>query len=238
VVTDDLRVRTKPQVSDDSIKLEPLLWEGALLFVLDGPVAGSGFDWYLVQPMSEVDLQIHPDPPEYGWVAAAGKDGEAWLAPWPDECFASPLGWLAYDLTAVPPPLSGLACFGDQRLTFAAEVGVPEIDCGVEPVWYVEPGWLDGCIGDSLLLAEPGNRDEERVMWATVGPDVDLAAIQPMSEGSWRTAEVEGQYDHPEARACHAEWVSEAGGTEPRPRVLVVLGCRSQFVIAAIKPLP
>jgi hypothetical protein len=58
VVTDDLRVRTKPEVSDASVRLEPLLWKGALLFVIDGPVEGSGYWWYLVQPMAEVDLAV------------------------------------------------------------------------------------------------------------------------------------------------------------------------------------
>ena len=50
VVTDDLRVRSKPGVSDDSKKLEPLLQQPVRLVVLDGPVQASGYDWYLVQP--------------------------------------------------------------------------------------------------------------------------------------------------------------------------------------------
>jgi hypothetical protein len=42
VVTDDLRVRSKPGLSEGSKKLEPLLDRGALLVVLDGPVQVSG----------------------------------------------------------------------------------------------------------------------------------------------------------------------------------------------------
>ena len=53
------------------------------LVVLDGPVEASGYDWYLVDVTSE--------PPEdvsypFGWVAAAGKDGEAWIAPERHDC--------------------------------------------------------------------------------------------------------------------------------------------------------
>jgi serpin B len=45
--------------------------------VLDGPVAASGYTWYKVAPVSFAELAG----PGYGWVAAAGKDGTAWIAP-------------------------------------------------------------------------------------------------------------------------------------------------------------
>ena len=73
VVTDDLRIRSKPGVSDDSAKLEPLLQKGVWVVVLDGPVQASGYDWYLVQPtIPRATAAQYP----FGWVAAAGKDGE------------------------------------------------------------------------------------------------------------------------------------------------------------------
>ena len=78
VVTDDLRVRSKPGVSDDSKKLEPLLQDGVLLVVLDGPVQASGYDWYQVQPTLTSDTA---GPYPFGWVAAADKDGEPWIEP-------------------------------------------------------------------------------------------------------------------------------------------------------------
>ena len=46
VVTNDLRVRTKPGVSADSKKLDPLLQDGEPLFVLDGPDQASRYAWY------------------------------------------------------------------------------------------------------------------------------------------------------------------------------------------------
>ena len=95
VVTDDLRVRSKPGVSDDSKKLEPLLQDGVVV-VLDGPVQASGYDWYLVQPnvMRQDDVEY-----PFGWVAAADKDGEPWIEPGDLEC--PPLPANLEDLEAV-----------------------------------------------------------------------------------------------------------------------------------------
>jgi alpha-tubulin suppressor-like RCC1 family protein len=75
-VSDGLRVRSAPRVSDDSLKYQPLLPLGTELRVLDGPVSASGFVWYKVEAVSFV-LQ---DGPGNGWVAIAGKDGEPWIA--------------------------------------------------------------------------------------------------------------------------------------------------------------
>src|SRR4029078_2209875 len=45
-VEPDLRVRSRPEVSDESMKYEPLLERGDALYVLDGPVEGSGYSWF------------------------------------------------------------------------------------------------------------------------------------------------------------------------------------------------
>ena len=75
-VSDDLVVRSQPWVGDDSIMYEPWLPTGTELEVFAGPVSGSGFTWYEVEPVSFAAL----DGPGYGWVAMAGKDGEPWIA--------------------------------------------------------------------------------------------------------------------------------------------------------------
>ncbi len=75
-VTDRLRVRSEPRVSDDSIMYEPVLPLGTELTVLDGPVSASGYVWYKVAPVAFVGLEG----PGYGWVAVAGTDGEPWIA--------------------------------------------------------------------------------------------------------------------------------------------------------------
>jgi serpin B len=53
----------------------PWLPLGTELLVLGGPEVGSGYAWYMVAPVSFTGL----DNSGYGWVAAAGKDGEPWI---------------------------------------------------------------------------------------------------------------------------------------------------------------
>ena len=75
-VSDRLRVRSQPRVSDDSARYEPLLPTGTELLVVEGPVQASGYDWYRVAPVS---LTLSGGVTE-GWVAAADHDGTPWIA--------------------------------------------------------------------------------------------------------------------------------------------------------------
>jgi len=78
-VSDRLRVRSLPEISDASIKYEPLLPLGTKVTVLDGPVLGDGYAWYHVTAVI-TSRQRGVQPIELtGWVAAAGLDGERWL---------------------------------------------------------------------------------------------------------------------------------------------------------------
>ena len=77
VISDNLRVRSKPGTGEDSRKYEPLLHKGACFLIVKGPVAASGYVWYLV------DLAF-PDSPlaggvTRGWVAAGDRDGTWWI---------------------------------------------------------------------------------------------------------------------------------------------------------------
>ena len=74
-VSDSLRVRSAPGVSDDSIKYEPLLPVGTELLVVGGPVEASDYVWWQVEPLS-LALQDA----DVGWVAMADHDGEPWIA--------------------------------------------------------------------------------------------------------------------------------------------------------------
>ena len=73
-VSDRLRVRSAPGVSDDSIKYEPLLPVGTDLLVVGGPVEASGYVWWKVEPLS-LPLQDA----DVRWVAMADHDGEPWI---------------------------------------------------------------------------------------------------------------------------------------------------------------
>jgi serpin B len=81
-VSDRLRVRSKPEVADDSARYEPLLPTGTQLQVLEGPVEGSGYQWVRVAP---VDVQLDGGVTD-GWVAIADHDGTPWV-----EASAAPL---------------------------------------------------------------------------------------------------------------------------------------------------
>ena len=48
-VSDNVRVRSKPRVSSDSTRYEPVLPRGTEVVVTTGPVAASGYWWYKVE---------------------------------------------------------------------------------------------------------------------------------------------------------------------------------------------
>ncbi len=75
-VSDRVRVRSLPEISDASIKYEPLLRLGARVTILDGPLLGDGYAWYHVTVPASTKSGSTPIT---GWVAAAGLDGERWL---------------------------------------------------------------------------------------------------------------------------------------------------------------
>jgi hypothetical protein len=231
VVTNDLRVRSKPRVSDDSIKLEPLLWDGALLFVIDGPVAASGYDWFLVRPMGEADLQFHPDPPELGWVAAASKDDEPWLRAQSFPCIdATPLETLS-EIDYPPHGLIGLACFGDSPLRFDADLVSGFVEC--DPPSTLDPAWLDPC-RSGLAVADPARvAGDPRRLHVAFDPAVDVDALPEGGSGVEAAVTVTGRFDHRAARTCR---LGPGPSTDPRvlPSELVVLGCRAQFVVTSI----
>jgi hypothetical protein len=150
VVTDDLRVRLHPGVTNGSTTLEPLLQDGVRVVVLDGPVQASGYDWYLVQPTITSDTA---DPYPFGWVAAADRDGEPWIEPESVECPPLPttveeLG----EMNQVAALFFEVSCFGGKDITFEARLRQPREDiCDDEP-WGVDPGWLDVCVGDAPIF--------------------------------------------------------------------------------------
>jgi hypothetical protein len=74
-VSDSVRVRSKPEVSTESVKYDPLLPTGTELFLIDGPVAGSGYWWYKVR-LETVELRGRISA---GWLAAGDHDGTAWI---------------------------------------------------------------------------------------------------------------------------------------------------------------
>ena len=220
-----LRVRSLPEVSDASIKYEPLLARGAALYVIDGPVAGSGYAWY----------QVHaPESGLTGWVAAAAKTGEDWIAPRPITCTlaASPdafVNRLGYDLMHLLC-YSGVEMSGRYLLAPPADDGLrcPDVYDGTH-----EPAWLDepvACVWEFLPeFADTGSSDlpQGGVLHPSIGHVPD-AVLEAFPEGT--LVDVVGRLDHPDARSCIAH-----ADVAPDP-ALVRLYCRATFVITEMVP--
>jgi hypothetical protein len=81
-VTDGLRVRSQPLVSDAATIYQPTLPQGTRLRVVDGPMLASGYWWYRVTDLS---VELGGDI-QAGWVASADMDGTPWIGPSPEAC--------------------------------------------------------------------------------------------------------------------------------------------------------
>jgi len=237
IVTDDLRIRSKPGVSEDSTKLEPLLQEGVQVVVLDGPVQASGYDWYLVQPtIPRATAVQYP----FGWVAAAGKDGEPWIQSRTPGCPPLPKSGEQLDeLNQGRFMFPEITCFGGKSIRFQARLGVPEARCGVEPDWGIDPSWFDRCGSDESYLVPleaPADYAGVPPIWAP-GVDTDLGAVPNAQLADMPLVEVTGMFDHPAAQTCRNKSNNdETSMPEPDP-ALTILRCRLKFVVTSIREI-
>jgi hypothetical protein len=173
-------------VTAASIKLEPLLRTKTVLFVVDGPVAAGGYDWYEVMPFDG----IAPT----GWVAAAAKDGTPWLAPASLACPESPLDAQAIlDLSS----LGGLVCYGDREIQLVGDITCENAD--VDRV-FGGPEWLGS--GHYCQLDLGG---ETREFF-----DGGIEGLGLPTRGR---ALVTGHFDDPEALTC--AWAVEPPAPDP-----------------------
>jgi hypothetical protein len=206
VVTEDLRVRTRPGVSDPDTMLEPLLQPGTRLYVVDGPVGESGYRWYeiltfdveLTGPGDIVDEEVVTG----GWVAVAGKDGEPWVQAATVDCPVTPTD--VADLVALDS-VTALACFGGMPLTLDARI----LDCQASPELTSEdwcgadtgspsftPGWFDRSF--QFLVPGQGSFDHTSMLELHVDP---LGTFpDPLPYGVPVSAT--GMFNHPAASAC------------------------------------
>ena len=221
VVTTDLVIRSAPGVSAESEIYPELLNEPTLLFVVDGPVAADGYDWYLVEPFSRnVCVNVCPPRLPLGWVAQAGKDGEPWIAPGTLDCPEPDVGDIAR--------LSGtarLACYGNDSLVlegaigscYAAEtpIALQQTGCEIRP-----PHQMERQPNESVLIMRPAD-------------GVDM----PMDQPEVRIT-VTGHFDDAAASSCEwSEGFNDAVGNsavEPPSAHAVILSCRQEFVVTDI----
>jgi hypothetical protein len=215
------------------VKYEPLLWEGALAWVIEGPVQGSGYEWYRIDPMGEVDLQYHPDPPPQGWVAAASKDGEPWIADW-RMCPLAPLDTVS-DFDYPPQGLIGLSCNQSRTIEFVAMASRWEANCD-DGDWrlLIEPAWFRGCGYRYVLDREGGYPQWERApLFFTLAPEAEVDVSPAIETGEWTSVRVTGHYDDPRAQGCTLAERDDAVSEGPTDED-IVLSCRSQFVVTRL----
>jgi hypothetical protein len=206
VVNGGVRVRSLPTVDPASMRYEPLLDRGDEVFIVDGPTSADGYDWLLVQSFHD------GEPGPFGWVAAAGRDGEVWIDDFElADCPVLPddvdrLGVFREELL--------IHCFGGAELAFEHDANVFCLDqdaLPVDPVWLASGcGYLSGdaCGSCGLNLAVmPG--------WGT------LPAEQP---GRWA---LRGHFDDPAADGCRAT-APIVGDPSPAQ---IIHRCRTTFVL-------
>lgn len=214
-IVDRVRVRSEPRIADDSILYEPLLPIGTALFVLDGPTVASGYEWYQVAPLSFRAVGT------YGWIAAASREGEAWIGPAEASCPPRPAS--VAELVALAPGLA-LACFSGVPISL--EVRVVPCHCDwdgpqTEPAWLGVDGPEPVLLVDPALTAAPSNVEE----WLILHLEPSVGDAGSIPGGSM--ANVTGIFDHPAAAACQETGLEEP--LHPTP------ACRFVFAVTALE---
>jgi hypothetical protein len=220
-------MRSKPSVKTDSEKYQPMLPKGTDLYVLAGPKHGSGLHWYQVAPIGTSEGE------RGGWVAAASREGEAWLAPGKATCPSKPS-----DVRSVASLDFGtaVACFGGERITFDARV-LPwdgSIDPGenIRPAMfqylYAHDGDAAGLGGGPLLLAPrgtaPGTGSVREDLLLRVAARAPGSNPLPIGDEVFVT----GMFDHPAAADCRTD-EDDDGDREASPT------CRGLFLVTAME---
>lgn len=228
-VSDRLRVRSKPSVSDDSIKYEPPLPLGTSMYAFNGPVRASGYDWYEVALVS-VGLSTPGSCGEgrcdliySGWVARQSRDGELWLADGEADCPPVP-----NDVPAVVSvPLGArLACFSRKPITIKGRL--IECYCDVDGGGF-DPAWF-GVDDQPLLLVEPSETypPADSRDWLIVA--LDPAGRYPEVLPVGQVVEVTGMFDHPDAQNCLFGDIPVETAGPPTPTA----ACRFMFATTSL----
>ena len=183
------------------------------VYLLDGPVAADGYDWYLAATDRSESLN-----PEYiGWIPAGDAAGP-WVVGAPPDCPQEPIE-LAEATYAAISFLPRLDCLGGAELTLRGWFPAPPpsgvsseacqpiesepMFCGfgydmlrpVEAPWAGDANYLQFKVERAGGLTQP-----ERPAWITV----------------------RGRFDHPGSSECHERDIRD------------VLVCRLQFVVTHI----
>lgn len=235
VVTTDLVMRSAPGGGENSIIFPGVLDAPTLLFVVDGPVTESGYDWYLAAPFSpEGGLTPQPSHWRMAWLAAGSREGEPWIAPATLECPDPSLDALM-SLTS----LGTFACFGASPLSLEGTFG----GCSYVVPGTIGPSWLGS---EFCSLHLPGTPREGLLLPPQFLFHIPKgSAAESMYDLEPGTAiRLTGQFDHEAAQTCVQ---GPLPGPEPTPMTAgeellaaqgVILSCRAHFVTSDYETLP
>jgi hypothetical protein len=180
----------------------------------------------------------------FGWVAAAGRDGEVWLAPATVECPEKPT---VGDLDRLGGARS-LVCYGGDDLQIRA---FRQQFCGDgQAGGEGGPGWIYGVFGgDALLDRGPPWGDETTIVETTLEiygrahPSLLKSGTPYFDCGQEGTGwfDVTGHFDDPVSRDCRFVYFypenNPAGdGSLEKEPALSVLECRARFVYTELRP--
>ena len=174
-VSDNLRVRSAPGVGVSSATLAPLLRTNTKLFVIEGPVAADGYDWYHVLPF---DGGLPG-----GWVAGADHDGTPWLVRDAQACPSLPLADTAF---LSMKPYGGLACYGSNEIEVIGDIRC-ELATVDRPI--TGPDWI---------------RTNRQCRFDVGGETIEFfdGGIQGLGLPTTGAARVTGHFADPQAAAC------------------------------------
>jgi hypothetical protein len=218
--TAGLRVRSLPVVDDSSQRYEPLLASGTRLFVLRGPVLGSGYDWYEVIAPT---VTQQGGGPMIGWIAVAARNGETWAVQAGLSCPRADRPVTLADvgrLSSGAVADGGLSCFGARTITTTA--AFVQVGCaGADPRSTDVVSWLASPARMTLLLT-----DGSATVTARVHPELaGRTACDIAPEARWM---VDGHFDDRASASC-------GGGDDPAA-VIARYRCRSTFIVTDLRP--
>jgi hypothetical protein len=211
--TDGLRVRSRPIIDDTSEKLSPLLASATRLFVLQGPVAGSGYDWYQVVAPG---ISRAGGGPMVGWIAVASKTGQAWAKALPLDCPAPDTLVSLADMARLASgafPDGGLSCFAGRTITTRGNLHLGCAPSRPTPA----ANWLSQASAVSFVLT-----DGVPTFTGRVRPEDVQAFCNMPQDANWN---VEGHFDDPGSASCAAPAAADPAALAARYQ------CRSLFVV-------
>jgi hypothetical protein len=232
VVVDGLRVRSAPGTDADSSIRGEALTKGREVFVVAGPEPANGYLWWQAQGLTGTGA--------FGWIAAAGRDGEIWVSPATVACPADPsiadLAWLG--------GARSLACYGGRDLqirAFRQQFCGDGIASGAG-----SPRWINEVFGGDALFDREWHWGDETALDETALEIYGRAHPSLLESGTpyfncseegtgW--FDVTGHFDDPVSSDCRFTYFDDltSGEREMEP-ALSITACRQTFVYADLHP--